>query len=384
MNNFAKRCTITIMLLALSNFSAVFVAANNPKQGQTPIVEANRVVDLVVTHFFQKHNNFSTSRDVWGSYTLDLTFEAMLYYDLLTKQQKFSPRVLNIMRLRNYSPEDTISFHSQPFCSINFALFEATNNSAYLAPYVAESEKMRREIKRSAEGAALINHKGKHYILIDFIQEYAARMAKTGMLTGDSLYYAECVRQFRLYRKILRDPKTGLYSQGRGWLQDENELSPGAWSRGHGWLIRGIVTSLNHLPRDSDYFAELQGYLKELADALLAVQDDDGMWHQLLQLPLEDSYPESSGTGMIAYYLALACKRDYLTEERFRSSALKASRTLRKYVTRDGVVLGACKGPGPLRSIHDYYKTPAAPDDAHAPQALIYGMLAEILLSGSG
>ena len=118
-----------------------------------------------------------------------------------------------------------------------------------------------------------------------------------------------------------------------------------------------------------------------MADALLKVQDEDGMWHQLLHLPFEKSYPETSGTGMIAYYLAVAYNKGFLTDEKYRDAALLAANELKKYVTNDGVVLGTCKGPGPLREIEPWLNTPAQPDDHHGPQAIIFGMLAEIILS---
>jgi len=54
---------------------------------------------------------------------------------------------------------------------------------------------------------------------------------------------------------------------------------------------------------------------------------------------------------------------------------------LKKYVTEDGIVLGACRGPGPLRTIIPWLDTPAEPDDHHGAQAIIYGMLAEIILN---
>ena len=84
---------------------------------------------------------------------------------------------------------------------------------------------------------------------------------------------------------------------------------------------------------------------------------------------------------MIAYNLAVAYKKGFLKDEKYRDAALLAASELNKYVTEDGAVLGACVGPGPLRSIENYLDNPAEPDDGHGPQAIIYGMLAEIILT---
>ena len=67
-------------------------------------------------------------------------------------------------------------------------------------------------------------------------------------MSGNSSYYDESLEQFRIHRRVLRNPETGLWSQGRGWLDDPEELSPGAWSRSHGCLIRVVVETLEYLP----------------------------------------------------------------------------------------------------------------------------------------
>lgn len=347
--------------------------------GSKPL-DPGEVIRSVVKHFIDQHNGFKEKGNVWGGYYLDLTFEAMLYHDLITGKEEYTEKVLNIMRLRGRENRDAINYRSQPFCSINYALFMATGDSAYLPSYIFETYRMMQEVGKSHDGAAQILHQGEHYVLIDFIQEYCSRIARAGNLANDYRMFNECVDQFDIYRSILRDPGSGLYSQGRGWLPDSMALSPGAWSRGHGWLMRGMVNSLEVIPRGSENYIRLQSMLAELADALLSVQDVDGMWHQLLHLPPEKSYPESSGTGMIAWYMALAYKNGYLEGDQYRDAALEAYRALKAYTNEEGVVYGTCKGPGPLRSVDGYMEMPAEADEHHAAQAMIYGMLAGIIL----
>lgn len=322
---------------------------------------------------------------LWGNYTLDLTLEAMLEFDAVTGKSKYTNYVLSVMKRRGLSPESVISYESQPFCHVNYKLYEVTGDKRYVKPFLGETRRYRRQVGRSPEGA--ITHKsdqpGRH-LLIDMLQDYASRMAQAGALCGDESYFAECVGQYRIYRRLLRDPNTGLWSQGRGWLDEPMKLSPGAWSRGHGWLIRGMVESLRWLPKNSSYYLQMQRYLRELADALLRVQDANGMWHQLLNLPFEQSYPESSGTGLICYSLARAYHDGFLKDDRYRLAALKAFDGLRKYVTEDGVVLGACEGPGPLYSIEKYYKSPGKRDEPHGTAAVLFACAGQILLAGQG
>ncbi|MCK4990055.1 MAG: glycoside hydrolase family 88 protein [Bacteroidales bacterium] len=373
-----KTTSILSILLVLTSITGF---ANRGDKTTLESDSPDAIIHKVVRHFFEKHNNFSTQKDAWGGYTMDITFEAMLFYDLHTGNDIYTKQVSDIMELRNRKPSDTVSYRSQPFCSYNYALYRATGNKDFVNPYVSETVRMMKEVKRTPEGAVQLRHKDKNYVLIDYVQEYCSRMARAGSLTGDTMFYKECADQYEIYREMLRNPETGLYSMGRGWLPDKTELSPGAWSRGHGWLMRGIVPALEAAPPQSTSYFRLQAVLEEMADALLKVQDENGMWHQLPHLPFDKSYPETSGTGMIAYNLAVAYKKGFLKDEKYRDAALLAASELNKYVTEDGAVLGACVGPGPLRSIENYLDNPAEPDDGHGPQAIIYGMLAEIILT---
>lgn len=155
------------------------------------------------------------------------------------------------------------------------------------------------------------------------------------------------------------------------------QLSPGAWSRGHGWLIRGLVSSMDCMRPGSSHFLRLQRILIDLADALLRVQDQDGMWHQLLDHPFDDSFPESSGTGLIAYELIRAYEKGFLVGECYREAGRRAIRHLRHFVRADGAVLGACPGPGPLTSIDAYFRTEAPIDDPHGIPALLFAFAFE-------
>ena len=210
-------------------------------------------------------------------------------------------------------------------------------------------------------------------MLLDSMQEYTARMARAGAMTGEVAYFAEAAKQIRLYRSIVRDPKTGLWHQGRGWLKDQPAgISPGTWSRGHGWLLRGLTAALAEMPRESNEYREMQTTLVELADALLSRQQPSGMWHCLLDRPPEASPAESSGTAMIATALARASREGTLAGDKYRDAARRAFAALAAYVDSDGVVLSVSPGPGPLESEEPWLVDNFPPGNDHGTFALMY------------
>uniref|UniRef100_UPI0032169960 glycoside hydrolase family 88 protein n=1 Tax=uncultured Draconibacterium sp. TaxID=1573823 RepID=UPI0032169960 len=336
------------------------------------------IIEKVSKHWFSLNNNFSNPSDSKGNYPLDLTLEALLVFDEYTNQNNCISLVERVYQNRGINPDDTISYRIQPFCSMNFTLGMVSKNKEWFNGFIAESYKMKQELRRSEDGAVMINHEGGHYILMDYLQEYASRIAKTGWLVKDTCLFEESVNQFKIYELILRNSETGLWSQGRGWIDGSSQLSPGAWSRGHGWLLRGLVTSMMFLP--NKYRKQLLPVLKRTAYSLLKVQAENGMWHILLHLPAGDSEPDVSGTGMIAYYLALAVNNQWLPQNDFELTILKSTESLRNFVTPKGQVLNSCKGPGPLYSIEDYIDYHPETDEKHGFQAMIYGMMGEMII----
>lgn len=344
-------------------------------QAQAP----ERIAGRVAQHWLELHNDFQSESDVWGNYTLDLTLEALLHLDRHTESRVYTETVLEVFRKRNISPGDTISYTTQPFCSINFTLGEIEKDKAWHSGFIAESYRMYEAAQYAPEGGVLINHKGDYRLLVDYLQEYASRLAKTGYLTSDTVLFSACVDQFLIYETILRHDSTGLWRQGRGWCSDTTLLSQGTWSRGHGWLLRGLVTSMLYLPEA--YRVKLLPVLERVSYALLNVQREDGMYPILLSRSPDQSAPDVSGTGMIAYYMAVALKEGWLHSNDFKPSIQKATRALRAYISDKGEILSSSKGPGPLCHEDEYINYVPEVDEKHGFQGAIYGMIAEMLLN---
>lgn len=339
---------------------------------------AEKIVRRVTTHWLALHNDFKNPADVWGNYTLDLTLEALLFYDHHTNDSLYTRLVIQVLKARGIAPTDTIPYTSQPFCSINYTLGECTSDSNWFIGFISESYRLHQASVTSSEGGIMILHQNQYRLLIDYMQEYASRMAKTGHLTGDTILFAACINQYLIYESLLSDSLTGLWCQGRGWCSDSSLLANGAWSRGQGWLLRGLVTSLLCLPES--YQTQLLPVLERLAYSLRKVQAPDGMYHILLNQPAHESAPDVSGTGMTAYYLALAVRQGWLQRDDFEKSILKATKALRNYVGKDGTVYNSSKGPGPLCSEDEYKGYKPEKDEKHGFQGIVYGMLAELLL----
>lgn len=317
-----------------------------------------------------------------ADYTNDLTLEALLLLDDVTGERKYWAFVQKILDERGLSWERFPAYQSQPFNCITFALLERTRDPRYFGPFVAEMNKYRHGVPRAFDGA--VSHYGDPHmgrILIDQLQDYSARMARAGWLSGDSSYFDEAVAQYGLFRTALRDPKTGLWAHGRGWFDNPRYVTAIAWGRGQGWLLRGFVETLAYLPADSDWHRQMQDWLRELAEALLTFQQADGMWRQVVDRP--DSFPETSSTALCVHYFARAIRQGDLPEQPYRQAAVRAYEALlANSISADGKVYLTCMGTGPQRSLEDYLRRESPVNDQHGIATCLLACSGRMLLDG--
>jgi rhamnogalacturonyl hydrolase YesR len=131
-------------------------------------------------------------------------------------------------------------------------------------------------------------------------------------------------------------------------LQKDNGLffhhedSPFYWGRGNGWMAAGAAELLSELPADHPQRpAILDGYKKMMA-GLLKYQGKDGMWKQLIDK--ENSWSETSGTGMFVFGMAMGVRNGWLDEATYKEPTIKAWNALASYVNDKGEVREVCEG----------------------------------------
>lgn len=319
--------------------------------------------------------------DVWGTYALDLSLDGLLEVYLATGKARFRDHVLSVMYRRNMRMDDDPGVEARPFSHLNYTIYRCVEDQRLADAFVQESRGIRARVPRSTDGLVLHpSGRGTFCVLVDFMQDYVARMARTAALTGEADFAEEAGRQVQLHRDLLRDPATGLWRQGRGWTEDDPDaLAPGAWSRGQGWVLRGLTDALESMDPATPEAGLLQASLKSLIDALLPRQAGSGLWHCLVDMPLHDSAPETSGSALIATAIYRALAAGYLEGELYQRAAERAWSALSGLVAPDGRVAGVCAGPGPLNKclLEERYARCAFPEaEDHGWFSVLYACAA--------
>lgn len=203
---------------------------------------------------------------------------------------------------------------------------------------------------------------------------------------------ADSFRQFVNVQKYMRDPATGLYyhgydeSRSMPWADPITGCSSNFWLRALGWFTVAIVDTLQAMDEQLYYeYRALQSMLRELVDALLPWQQENGMFCQVINCPdAVGNYPETSGTELIAYGILKAVRLGYLPAK-YRPFAERAFYgTAAAYLSKNadgtpclgGICLVAGLG-GPQKrdgSLGYYFSEPVVKNEAKgvAPMLLAY------------
>ncbi|AIQ44664.1 glycosyl hydrolase family 88 [Paenibacillus sp. FSL R7-0273] len=176
--------------------------------------------------------------------------------------------------------------------------------------------------------------------------------AKMGVKYDKPEWRQTSLHQLLLHIKYLYDKKTGLFYHGWHFTGRHN-FSEAFWCRGNGWFSLGLPEYLELMRPylDEGVFTYLQQVLQAQAEALLACQGADGLWHTLLDDP--DSYTETSGSAAIAAGVLHGVRRGLLPEE-YAALALKTIQAVLDRIDEEGTVLGVSGGTPIGKAKEDY------------------------------
>ena len=177
-------------------------------------------------------------------------------------------------------------------------------------------------------------------------------LANMGRIEGKRAYIDEAQRQFLLHAKYLADPKTGLWYHGWTFNGCHN-FAEAFWGRGNCWVTIAIPEFLQMVTCDEDVKLELQRILLRQVQSLVKYQNENGMWHTLIDDPT--SYVESSATCGFGYGILKAVHTG-LIDESYADAAWKAMDPILSYIAEDGVVHQVSYGTPMGRKSKDFYK----------------------------
>ncbi|WP_293895601.1 MULTISPECIES: glycoside hydrolase family 88/105 protein [unclassified Sphaerochaeta] len=195
------------------------------------------------------------------------------------------------------------------------------------------------------------------YMSVPFLCRYAAYL-------GSDEPLEDAARQFFGFAKYLYMQDQQLMSHVYDF--DRNIATGIPWGRGNGWALFSLSELLLVLAQSHPKREALLTLFRNLSSGCLRLQDEMGMFHQVLDM--QESYQESSCTAMFACAFSRGVRNGWYEEsEPYRQGCIKACEGLKKMaIDSDGHVWGVCRGSEFSCSKH-YYAEQLLPrlDDTH-------------------
>ncbi|HSY43669.1 MAG TPA: glycoside hydrolase family 88 protein, partial [Candidatus Acidoferrum sp.] len=152
-----------------------------------------------------------------------------------------------------------------------------------------------------------------------------AAWARLYAVTGDRRYLDFAVTNWWRTTDYLYDQQEHLFFRDGTFLKSgESNGKKVFWGRGNGWVMAGMVRTLQCLPINDPARPRFEQLFKDMAEKILVCQQPDGLWRANLLEPESNSLPETSGSGLYTYAFAWGVNQGLLDRAKFEPAVRKA------------------------------------------------------------
>jgi rhamnogalacturonyl hydrolase YesR len=257
------------------------------------------------------------------------------------------------------------------FAAVPFELYIQTKDQRYLDIAKPMADKQWGQPSTRAATQPIVQDavsKGLSWhtrLWIDDMFMITAAQVQAFLATGDRKYIDRAAKEMVFYLDQLQQPN-GLFYHAPD--------VPFFWGRGDGWMAAGMAEMLRSLPDDNpDRPRIMKGYML-MMQSLLKYQDENGMWHQLIDDP--QSWPETSCSGMFTFAFITGVKNGWLDESTYGPAARKAWLGLISYLNDSADVREVCEGTNKKNSRQYYLHRKRNVGDMHGQAPILWSATA--------
>jgi len=155
-------------------------------------------------------------------------------------------------------------------------------------------------------------------------------------------------------------------------LYRHSPLTDAAWGRGNAFPALGLALTLTDFPKDHPAYPRLIAEFQQLMFALARFQDEDGMWHEVIDVP--GAYAETSATAMIGLAMARGIRLGWLDAAAYQSRVNLAWSGVVARVGKDGQLVDVCESTNKQNTLEDYLNRAAllGPDPRGGAMAMLF------------
>lgn len=192
-------------------------------------------------------------------------------------------------------------------------------------------------------------------------------LVRAAKLYNNSKFYDDAAKQIINFNNYLFDKEKQLYKHA--WFDFSKEKSVAFWGRANGWIIWATSDALSNLPQNHKNYNGVKKIFSRHIDRLIKVQNEDGMWHQVLDR--KDSFEETSCTAMFIIGLARGIKNGWIKKS-YEKNLMLAWNALKSKISIDGVVRDITRGTGIGNDLEFYFKRERFNNDPRGLGAVLF------------
>ena len=185
----------------------------------------------------------------------------------------------------------------------------------------------------------------------------------------------DIVTQLKGFKKRLYMDEKNIFSHI--FFLDAEMKNSIPWGRGNGWVALALSEVLITLNDErGEKFEILRNAFEKFCEGLASFQDEDGMWHQVLDK--SDSYQEASCTAMFTTAMYRGVKNGWIDKKYMSNVKRGLKALLGKCVDKDGVFYNVCMGSSCSMDVSYYMRLGTVKDDNHGT-GIILMLLGDII-----
>lgn len=238
------------------------------------------------------------------------------------------------------------------------ALYDYTAEECYIDVAKQEAEFLTREAKRFGEGVLQHTVSEKNY---NFDQQAWADtlfmaglfLVKIGVRIGNADYVKDGMNQFYWHIEFLQNKENNLFCHAWDNIA-QNNLSAVHWCRANGWAAITMAEAMHLTDAFDPVFVVISDALRDQLAAIVRLQEEDGLWHTVLDDP--SSYTETSGSCALAVALIKFCMDG--GHNIYRRYIEKAAQGIVQNFSENGTVLGVSGGTAVMHDAQGYKDIP--------------------------
>jgi rhamnogalacturonyl hydrolase YesR len=135
-------------------------------------------------------------------------------------------------------------------------------------------------------------------------------------------------------------------------LYRHSSLTDAAWGRGNAFPALGMALTLTDFPKNHPAYPRMMAEFQQHMFALARFQDEDGMWHEVIDQP--GSYAETSATAMIGVAMERGIRKGWLDPAMYQPRVDRAWRAVLARVGNAGQLIDVCESTNKQNTLEDY------------------------------